>query len=313
MLRLSICTLLALYSCQGPLQNTSSVTDSLVSNTINTTDSTVVSCDKLLSEVVHSSDAEAIKTFSHTTVHVRLSELSSEKLTIELYVVNENSYTADDPRPEEHTVGWLEFHRPNQQLMDITNDPENPRVLTYDSTLLQRYDLFKICTPDVQATSSKNSDTDVMLEEDIRFNGKLKRFFTISDFEKVFGPADSTKLLQEEAPCITIFDAEAPDDKYLYKDGSRFEMHQQQVAVDEFWFTNGNYITYKGIRIDANTSINDMKNLFPTAVMGKINEYREGELQLMVLKEDKEGVYDGHIKLFFKNGKVYFMHWWFPC
>lgn len=159
----------------------------------------------------------------------------------------------------------------------------------------------------------KEKYLDVMLVDDIRFNGQLKRFFTMSDFEKVFGTADSTKLLQEEAPCITIFDTEAPDDKYLYKDGSRFETHQQQVVVDEFWFTNGNYITYKGGRIDANTTINGMKKLFPAAGMGKINEYREGELQLMVLKEDNEGTSDGHIKLFFKNGKVYFMHWWLPC
>lgn len=164
-------------------------------------------------------------------------------------------------------------------------------------------------------TVSKSDDRalDVMLAEDIRFNGQLKRFFTMSDFEKVFGPPDSVRLLQDEAPCITIFDTEAPDDKYLYKDGSRFETHQQQVAVDEFWFTNDNYISYKGIRIDGNTTVNAIKKLFPDAVMGKLNEYREGELQLMILKEDKAGISDGHIKLFFKDDKVYFMHWWFPC
>lgn len=164
-------------------------------------------------------------------------------------------------------------------------------------------------------TVSKSDDRalDIMLAEDIRFNGQLKRFFTMSDFEKVFGTPDSVKLLQDEAPCITIFDTEAPDDKYLYKDGSRFETHQQQVAVDEFWFTNDNYISYKGIRIDGNTTVNAIKTLFPDAVMGKINEYREGELQLMILKEDKDGISDGHIKLFFKDDKVYFMHWWFPC
>lgn len=164
-------------------------------------------------------------------------------------------------------------------------------------------------------TVSKSDDRarDIMLTEDIRFNGQLKRFFTMSDFEKVFGTPDSVRLLQGEAPCITIFDTEAPDDKYLYKDGSRFETHQQQVAVDEFWFTNDNYISYKGIRIDENTTVNAIKTLFPDAVMGKINEYREGELQLMILKEDRDGISDGHIKLFFKDNKVYFMHWWFPC
>lgn len=167
--------------------------------------------------------------------------------------------------------------------------------------------------------TSKDSLNEVMLEDDILFNGKLKRFFSLNDFEKVFGKADSIKLMSEEAPCTYIF--ENPDgskdmnDRYLYKNGSRFENSQNKVAVDEFRFLNGNYILYKGIKIDAHTTINDLKPIFPNAIrnIGILDVYEEGKLRVIQLREDHEGISDGHLNLFLKNNRVFFMHWWFPC
>ncbi|MDR6919309.1 hypothetical protein [Chryseobacterium sp. 2987] len=165
----------------------------------------------------------------------------------------------------------------------------------------------------------KDSLNEVMQEDDILFNGKLKRFFSLNDFEKVFGKADSIKLMSEEAPCTYIF--ENPDgskdmnDRYLYKNGSRFENTQNKVAVDEFRFLNGNYILYKGIKIDARTTLNDLKPIFPNAIrnIGTLDVYEEGKFQVIQLREDHEGISDGHLNLFFKNNRIFFMHWWFPC
>ncbi|AZA77583.1 hypothetical protein EG347_08680 [Chryseobacterium sp. G0186] len=169
------------------------------------------------------------------------------------------------------------------------------------------------------ADSKKDTLDEVMLENDIRFNGKLKRYFTLADFEKNFGKADSTKLLSEEEPCTSIFEGSAEDngmnDKYFYKDGSRFENSGQKVAVDEFKFVKGNYILYKGIKIGGESTVNDLKKIFPNAIrdIGVLEVYGEGKLQLITLREDKEGISDGHINIFFKNNRIYYMHWWFPC
>lgn len=160
-------------------------------------------------------------------------------------------------------------------------------------------------------TAYKSSD--VMQVKDIRFNGKLKRFFTLKEFEQVFGRPDSIRLLKDEEPCVTVFGTEAPEDKYLYKNGSRFENNKDSIAVDEFWFQQGNFITYKGIRIDAETTMEDIQKLFPTAVKGMLGLDKEGKLWVVKLREDDNGLSDGHIKLFFKNNMVYFMHWWLPC
>ncbi|MEQ7799998.1 hypothetical protein ABDJ41_09295 [Pedobacter sp. ASV1-7] len=307
---------LVLLSCQSPSSHKSqSATPSNTTKTAMTRDAQEISCDQFLSAIVKSSNAVALKHFSDTLVKVRLEYLTAEKARIKLFVLNDISEDPANKKLTENAVGWLEFHRQTKRLTDITNDPDKPLVLQYDTTLLQRYDLYKLCGTEsaIAKPGTGYEQRDVMQEADIRFNGKLKRFFTMAEFEKVFGKPDSIQLLKDETPCVTIFDTEAPDDKYLYKNGSRFETSKNKVAVDEFWFLNGNFITYKGIRIDANTTMNDFKQLFPTAVNGRLGLDKEGKLWVIKLREDHKGISDGHIKIFFRDGKISFMHWWFPC
>lgn len=169
-------------------------------------------------------------------------------------------------------------------------------------------------------TGSKDSLNEVMSEKDIFFNGKLPRYFTVKEFEKTFGKADSTKLLAEEEPCTYIFDTESQtdnmnDNKYFYKDGSRFENFKEKVAVDEFRFSKNNFILFKGKKLSALTTVIELQKIFPNAVknMGTMDVYGEGNLQVIQLREDENNVSDGHLNIFLKNGKLYFMHWWFPC
>lgn len=156
---------------------------------------------------------------------------------------------------------------------------------------------------------------DVMLAKDIRFNGKLERIFDLRDFEKVFGKADSTKLMADEQPCSYIFEDGNENDQYLYKNGSCFENTEQKVGVSRFGFLNGNFILYKGQRIDAKTTLDDIKKIFPNSVrnISHLEMYGEGELPVIRLREDKEGISDGHINIYFKNNRIYSIYWWFPC
>jgi len=157
-------------------------------------------------------------------------------------------------------------------------------------------------------------DVDQML-----FNGKLKRYFSYSEFQKVFGEADSVNLLTDVQPCSYIFENEDGSkdagDSYLYKDGSTFEKSKEKVAVDEFRFSKNNYLLYKGKKLDGKTSLEDLKKLFPNAVKSiyDLKVYKEGILQVIQLREDENNVSDGHIKIFMKDGYLYSMHWWFPC
>ncbi|MGD1319313.1 hypothetical protein [Chryseobacterium sp. 2R14A] len=168
--------------------------------------------------------------------------------------------------------------------------------------------------PEQKTTNNEFFDVNEM-----RFNGKLRRFFSLEEFENVFGKADSTKLMSEEEPCSYVFEnpdgSKDMDDRYLYKNGSRFENNQQKVAIDEFRFYKNSFLKYKGVILNSETNIQDLKKLFPNAVtkIGTLDVYGEGKLQVIELREDENNISDGHIKVFLKNGKLYFMHWWFPC
>lgn len=162
-------------------------------------------------------------------------------------------------------------------------------------------------------------ELEVFAVDHMLFNGRLKRFCTLDEFDTVFGQPDSTKLLSEEEPCSYIFENEDgskdPGDRYLYKYGSRFENSGKKVAVDEFRFDQGNFIRYGNITLDAATTIDDLRKIFPNAVraMGTIDVYGAGTFQLIHLREDKDNVSDGHIRIFIRNGRLYAVHWWFPC
>jgi hypothetical protein len=164
------------------------------------------------------------------------------------------------------------------------------------------------------ANSIETLDADLML-----FNGKVKRFFSLKDFKNNFGEPDSTKLMKQEEPCAYVFQNLDPAKnlqyKFLYKNGSRFENSDEKVAVDEFKFTKNNFILYKGMIFNASTTIAQLKEIFPNSVenIGTMNVYGEGELQMIQLREGDYELYDGHINIFLKNGKLFFMQWWLPC
>ncbi|MBS7565361.1 hypothetical protein KHS38_13195 [Mucilaginibacter sp. Bleaf8] len=171
------------------------------------------------------------------------------------------------------------------------------------------------------STSQTEADTaiEVMDEKEIRFNGQLKRYFSFKEFQLVLGKPDSTKLLSEIEPCTTIFqEADGsvdPEARYLYKNGSRFECSRGKVAIDQVRFSDGDFLIFHHQSLNKNTTVSALKKLFPNAAkyIADIDVADEGKLQVMLLREDKDNVSDGHIKIFIKNGKLYSMHWWFPC
>ncbi|UEG51916.1 hypothetical protein LLH06_13190 [Mucilaginibacter daejeonensis] len=170
-------------------------------------------------------------------------------------------------------------------------------------------------------TAALASDTlnEVMKEKDIRLNGVLPRYFSLKEFRKALGEPDSTKLLLEEEPCTNIFqEADGsvdPGARYLFKSGSRFECSKEKVAIDEVNFAHGYYLMFKGYRLDGHTTMAGLKQIFPNACkqIGTADVMGDGQVQVAILREDSNNVSDGHIELFIKDGKLYKLHWWFPC
>lgn len=165
----------------------------------------------------------------------------------------------------------------------------------------------------------KDSAIEVMDAEEIRLNGKLKRYFTIQQFRSVLGEPDSSKLLRDEEPCSPIF--QEPDGsvhaeaKYLYRNGSRYESSQDKVAIDEIRFDHGDFIEFHKTILNSSTTVNELKQLFPNATkrIRATDVAGDGKMEFFELREDKDNISDGHINIFIKNGKLYSLQWWFPC
>lgn len=198
---------------------------------------------------------------------------------------------------------------------------QKEHTTTEEKTINSKEQGKTISEKKMNARRSANNDypIEVMEEDAILFNGKLNRYFTLDEFEKEWGKADSIKLVSDVEPCVSIFENEDgsidKENKYLYQAGSRFENTKDKVAVDEFRFTKNNFILYKGITLNASTSLRDLEKLFPNATKNSVTREVDGEgkLEVIQLREDENNISDGHIKLVFKNGKLYSMHWWFPC
>lgn len=100
------------------------------------------SCEEAIIAIVKSSNAIALKNFKNT--QVRINNLTSGKISIELYVSNDISENPAEKKVSENSVGWLEFFPSTGKLQDITSDPENPEILKYDTRILKN-DISKLC------------------------------------------------------------------------------------------------------------------------------------------------------------------------
>ncbi|RFZ95465.1 hypothetical protein D0C36_08060 [Mucilaginibacter conchicola] len=172
-----------------------------------------------------------------------------------------------------------------------------------------------------EISQAPKADTlnEVMDANEIRLNGKLKRYFTTAQFETVLGKPDSTRLLSDLEPCTTIFEEPEgkvdPQARYFYKNGSVYETSKGKVGIERISFTHGDFITYRGEVLNGKTTLAALQKLFPIAVknIGVLNVHGEGKLQVVTLREDKNNISDGRIDIFIKEGKLYYMEWWFPC
>ncbi|RYE00212.1 MAG: hypothetical protein EOP54_00950 [Sphingobacteriales bacterium] len=100
-------------------------------------------CAAFITDLVKSSNAAALHHFK--AVLARAADISPEKISIELYVINNVSEDPSTERMAERTVGWLEFFPATGKLQDITNDPEKPELLQYNTGMLQKDDADKLC------------------------------------------------------------------------------------------------------------------------------------------------------------------------
>lgn len=107
-------------------------------------------CEALITDLLKSSNAPGIKRFREA--QVRIVDKNTEKISVELYVSYKITEGPFKNRQTEFTIGWFDFYPATGILQDITNDPERPQKLQYNTTILQTADWDSLCLVPLKKT-----------------------------------------------------------------------------------------------------------------------------------------------------------------
>ncbi|MBC9934826.1 hypothetical protein [Chitinophaga qingshengii] len=138
-------------------------------------------------------------------------------------------------------------------------------------------------------------------------DNKVPLHTTLPRFKAVLGEADSLVKPNMDYLCGTQFDDEF---QYFYKDGSRYELHNDTLLCSEFRLTPEHSIVYKGITFSQATTWADMKKHFPRAVQQAENG---GYTDMITLRDADVEDSDSSIHCYFEDGKLVRIVYFVPC
>lgn len=138
-------------------------------------------------------------------------------------------------------------------------------------------------------------------------NNKVPLFTNRQRLESAIGAADSIISTANEDICGSQFEE---DFEYFYKDGSTYELCKDSVACEEFVFTTDNKLSTGKISFSRNTTWEEVKKLFPNAVLQAENE---GKTDMVTLRDSYNKDSDSSVQLYFENGKLVRVVNFIPC
>jgi hypothetical protein len=164
----------------------------------------------------------------------------------------------------------------------------------------------------IQVTTSNS--VEAMSEKDIMLNGQHHRALSLSDYKRIYKKPERRIRVTTEEACTSNFE-DNPNSEFYFNKGIKFEVSKNKVIVDEFKFTQGNYIIFKQQRLSKNTTLEVVSKIFPHAFskLKKFNTPENGVMKCIALEETPNHSSDGKVLLFFKKNKLYMLQWWFPC
>ncbi|SKD07015.1 hypothetical protein SAMN05660461_3653 [Chitinophaga ginsengisegetis] len=138
-------------------------------------------------------------------------------------------------------------------------------------------------------------------------NNKVPLFTSRQRLEAAIGVADSIISANGEDICGSQFDE---DFDFFYKDGSTFEHCKDSLACEEFIFTDSNSLTSGKITLSRRTTWEDVKRLYPNAVLQAENE---GKKDMIILRDSYNKDSESSVQLYFENGSLVRVVNFIPC
>lgn len=116
-----------------------------------------LNCEGFFKKIVLSSNLTALKSYKDN--FLRIEDISETKIVLEVYVKNTDTNSPTGTRITENTVAWLHFLPDDEKLLDITSDPEDPMMLSFDKSILKESDYRNICGLSEKKLHTKSSLT----------------------------------------------------------------------------------------------------------------------------------------------------------
>lgn len=100
-------------------------------------------CIEAIKEIVHSSNLNLALYKNNYSVDIE--SINSDTINIHVYTENNLSDNPKNKELVESTIAWLVFLPNNQQLLNITANPDSPVNVEFDKKILKTHDIFKLC------------------------------------------------------------------------------------------------------------------------------------------------------------------------
>lgn len=147
-------------------------------------------CEQLIEQLLKSSNLEALRNYKN--IEFRIDSKDAIKILIKGFVLNDVSEIEGEKRIQENTVAWIEFYPNSNRLVDITYDPENPKNLTFDNSILDTFNLSELCEIEL-STVQTNSDCKEIMGD--MMSGE-ECFFKNQSVEQVYQKIIDDKLVE---------------------------------------------------------------------------------------------------------------------
>ena len=156
--------------------------------------------------------------------------------------------------------------------------------------------------------SANAQQKEVINWDEARINGKLELTISKRDFEAVYKKAD--KIVTPDYTEICGTDADSNFQYYYYKD-LQYELDNGIMNFMQINFMKKStfFFTYKDKRFDGNTRLEDLKTLFPEAVMSAVKD-NDGTGFLLGTGSDID---DNLWRFTFKNGLLVSIEYFAQC
>jgi len=170
-----------------------------------------------------------------------------------------------------------------------------------------------------QAQGSGYDANDEYLDADsLRVLGELPIITTLSDIVDVLGPPDSTIVFDRYEQCPNYFYRYCPESyEHALWNETEVELCVERAVFRLLSFENDPelFVTYPGgLRLSAETTPADVGAFFPGAAerLHEVAVYEKGTYDRVSLAAEPPPAESAWM-LFFSEGNLAFMNYWFPC